>query len=96
MYNAGTVGKDFNLTSPSTDLAKKYNGYKYSVAPLKQTCETIMVFSKPKLTGSVLHDTLKMEDGLKLKEQLTAEIKKESNEKVVFEGEKTILQIQSL
>jgi len=74
-------------TKPTTDLAKKYNGYKYSISPLKQTCETIMVFSKPKLTGSVLHDTLKMEDGLKLKEQLRAEIEKETNEKVVFEDE---------
>ena len=52
-----------NISKPSTDLAKKYEGYKYSVAPLKQTCETIMVFSKPKLTGSVLHDTLAMENG---------------------------------
>ncbi len=74
-------------TDAKTNLAKKYDGYKYSVAPLKQTCETIMVFSKPKLTGSVLHDTLKMEDGLKLKEQLRAEIEKETNEKVVFEDE---------
>ena len=48
---------------PSTDLAKKYDGYKYSVAPLKQTCETIMVFKKPYKTGSCLHDTLAMENG---------------------------------
>lgn len=48
---------------PKTDLAKKYDGYKYSVAPLKQTCETIMVFKKPNKTGSVLHDTLAMENG---------------------------------
>ena len=34
-------------TKPTTDLSKKYDGYKYSVAPLKQTCETIMVFKKP-------------------------------------------------
>ncbi|NCC55730.1 MAG: site-specific DNA-methyltransferase [Erysipelotrichia bacterium] len=54
---------DLDITAPSTELAKKYQGYKYSVAPLKQTCETIMVFSKPKLTGSVLHDTLAMENG---------------------------------
>ena len=47
-------------TLPQTDLAKKYDGYKYSVAPLKQTCETIMVFKKPNKTGSVLHDTLAM------------------------------------
>ena len=59
----GSESGEINITVPSTDLAKKYDGYKYSVAPLKQTCETIMVFSKPKLTGSVLHDTLKMEDG---------------------------------
>ena len=37
-------GKEFNITTPSTDLAKKYEGYKYSISPLKQTCETIMVF----------------------------------------------------
>jgi site-specific DNA-methyltransferase (adenine-specific) len=63
LYKAGTVGKEFNLTSPSTDLAKKYQGYKYSISPLKQTCETIMVFKKPNKTGSVLHDTLAMENG---------------------------------
>ncbi len=52
-----------NITKPSTDLAKKYEGYKYSISPLKQTCETIMVFKKPNKTGSVLHDTLAMENG---------------------------------
>ena len=52
-----------NITAPSTDLAKKYNGYKYSISPLKQTCETIMVFKKPNKTGSVLHDTLAYENG---------------------------------
>jgi hypothetical protein len=57
-----------NYTRPEkqkaqTELAKKYDGYKYSVAPLKQTCETIMVFKKPNKTGSVLHDTLAMENG---------------------------------
>jgi len=52
-----------NIEAPSTDLAKKYEGYKYSVSPLKQTCETIMVFKKPNKTGSVLHDTLAMENG---------------------------------
>ena len=48
---------------PQTELGKKYEGYKYSVAPLKQTCETIMVFKKPNKTGSVLHDTLAFENG---------------------------------
>lgn len=46
-----------------TPLAQKYSGYKYSVAPLKQTCETIMVFQKPYKTGSCLHDVLAMENG---------------------------------
>jgi hypothetical protein len=52
-----------DLTVPSTDLAKKYEGYKYSISPLKQTCETIMVFQKPYKTGSCLHDTLAYENG---------------------------------
>jgi site-specific DNA-methyltransferase (adenine-specific) len=63
LYEAGTVGKEFNITEPKSPLAKKYDGYKYSVAPLKQTCETIMVFKKPNKTGSVLHDTLALEAG---------------------------------
>jgi site-specific DNA-methyltransferase (adenine-specific) len=56
-------GGEFDITEPKTELAKKYDGYKYSVAPLKQTCETIMVFKKPNKTGSVLHDTLALEAG---------------------------------
>ncbi len=56
-------GTEINITASSTDLAKKYEGYKYSISPLKQTCETIMVFSKPTKTGSVLHDTLAYENG---------------------------------
>ena len=45
------------------DIAKKYDGFRYSIAPLKQTNETIMVFKKPSKTGSVLHDTLAYENG---------------------------------
>jgi DNA modification methylase len=63
LYEAGTVGKEFDITAPSTDLAKKYDGYKYSISPLKQTNETIMIFKKPSKTGSVLHDTLAFENG---------------------------------
>ena len=54
---------EVNITAPSTDLAKKYDGYKYSISPLKQTNETILVFQKPNKTGSVLHDTLAYENG---------------------------------
>lgn len=55
--------KTIKDTAPATDLAKKYDGYKYSIAPLKQTNETIMVFQKSYKTGSCLHDTLRMEEG---------------------------------
>ena len=63
LYNAGTVGKEFNLTKPSTTLAKKYAGYKYSISHLKQTCEVVMIFQKPYKTGSCLHDVLAYENG---------------------------------
>ncbi len=46
-----------------TPLAKKYNGYKYSISPLKQVVEEIMVFQKPYKTGSCLHDVLEMKKG---------------------------------
>ena len=52
-----------DITKPSSDLAKKYEGYKYSISPLKQTNETIMVFQKPCKTGSPLHDCLAYENG---------------------------------
>ena len=54
---------DYNYTTPTTDLAKKYDGFKYSIAPLKQVVETIMVFQKPYKTGSCLHDVLAYENG---------------------------------
>jgi len=54
---------EFDLLAPVTDLAKKYEGYRYSISPLKQTCENIMIFQKPYLTGSCLHDTLAYENG---------------------------------
>jgi site-specific DNA-methyltransferase (adenine-specific) len=63
----GSIGKASacikEITAPNTPLAKKYEGIKYSVAPLKQTNETIMVFQKPYKTGSCLHDVLAMEGG---------------------------------
>ena len=49
--------------TPATTLAQKYDGMKYSIAPLKQTNETILVFQKPYKTGSCLHDTLAYENG---------------------------------
>ena len=54
---------DRNIYAPGTELAKKYSGYRYSIAPLKQINETILVFQKPYKTGSALHDTLAYETG---------------------------------
>ena len=61
----GTTAERINadITTPTTKLAKKYDGYKYSIAPLKQTCETIMIFQKPYKTGSCMHDVLAYENG---------------------------------
>jgi len=61
-YNDFAIGEQ-NITIPATDLAKKYDGFRYSISPLKQTCENIMIFQKPYLTGSCLHDTLAYENG---------------------------------
>ena len=52
-----------NITAPSTSLAQKYASHRYSISPLKQNCETIMVFQKPYKTGSCLHDCLAYEAG---------------------------------
>lgn len=38
---------DINITNPSTNLAKKWNGYKYSLQALKPALEPIAVFQKP-------------------------------------------------
>lgn len=51
------------ITAPNHPLAQKYNGLKYSVAPLKQTCEEIMVFQKPYKHNSCLNDVLAYEEG---------------------------------
>jgi len=60
---SGDYAGEWDISKPSTFLAKKYEGIKYSIAPLKQTNETIMVFQKPYKTGSCLHDVLAMENG---------------------------------
>ncbi|MFW6122269.1 MAG: DNA methyltransferase [Petrotogales bacterium] len=44
-------------------ISNKYKSFRYSVAPLKQTNETILIFHKPCKTGSVLHDCLAYEEG---------------------------------
>lgn len=51
-----------DITEPNHDLAKKYDGYKYSVAPLKQVVETILVFRKPIKGNSILDDLIESEN----------------------------------
>jgi site-specific DNA-methyltransferase (adenine-specific) len=66
VMNSGSCGltkTEVPITEPVTDLAKKYDKYKYGVAALKQTNETILVFKKPYKTGSCLHDVMAMENG---------------------------------
>jgi site-specific DNA-methyltransferase (adenine-specific) len=50
------------ITAPATELSKKYSSYKYSVSPLKQIVETILVFRKPVLNSPV-DDLLVYEKG---------------------------------
>ena len=80
--------KEWDVTAPKTDLAKKYEGYKYSISPLKQTCETIMVFQKPYKTGSCLRDVLEYENGeikrLEIREKLSTLT---GNNNIIFEDE---------
>ena len=57
------IKPEYDLTYPTHELAKKYEGFRYSIAPLKQTCETIMIFQKPYKTGSCLRDVLEYEKG---------------------------------
>ena len=52
-----------DITKSNSELGKKYEGIKYSISPLKQTLEEIMVFNKPTKTGSVLHDVIAYENG---------------------------------
>jgi DNA modification methylase len=52
-----------NITESNTELGKKYQGHKYSIAPLKQVLETVMVFQKITKNKSVLDDVFAYEDG---------------------------------
>lgn len=54
---------DYNITAPSSDLAKKYNGIKSSICPLKQTTEVWFIFRKPFKNGTIVRDIIAYEDG---------------------------------
>ncbi len=51
------------LTESNTELGKKYEGYKYSISPLKQVLETVMVFQKRTKNKSILDDVFAFENG---------------------------------
>ncbi len=61
--NLSMSGGNYKRNAPLAPLAKKYDGYRYSVAPLKQCVEEVMIFIKPYKTGSCLRDTLAYENG---------------------------------
>ena len=52
-----------NVTESNSELGKKYEGYKYSISPLKQVLETVMVFQKATKNKSVLDDVFAYEEG---------------------------------
>lgn len=77
-YNERPV-KDIDITEPSSDLAKVFDGYKYSKAPLKQMVETICVFSKPTKNKSVLDDIMEWGEDVDLLNYCPKVGKKERN-----------------
>lgn len=54
---------DVEVTKSTSKLGSKYEGTKYSISPLKQVLETLMVFQKPTKNKSTLDDILAYEDG---------------------------------
>ncbi len=51
------------LTESSSDLGQKYDGFKYSLSPMKQVLETVMVFQKGTKNKSTLDDIFDYENG---------------------------------
>ena len=51
----------YDISVSNNPIAKKYEGYKYSIAPLKQVLETIMVFHKPIKGKSYIDDIIECE-----------------------------------
>lgn len=51
-----------DITAPSSNLAKKYDGYKSSIVPLKEVSETLLVFRKPFKYKSIIPDIIAKEE----------------------------------
>jgi len=60
-FNDNSMLGEVPVTEANHDLAKKYDGYKYSVSPLKQVLETVLVFRKPIKNKSILDDVIESE-----------------------------------
>lgn len=66
VYGTFTKIENRKLTEATSELAKKYDGYKYSSAPLKQILEEILIFQKePK--DSVINDLMEFETNIQQK-----------------------------
>lgn len=57
------MNQEWDISLSNTELGKKYEGYKYSLSPLKQVLETVMVFQKRTKNKSVLDDVFAFENG---------------------------------
>jgi len=73
-----------DVTAPASDLAKVFDGYKYSKAPLKQMVETICIFSKPTKNKSVLDDIIEWSEGVDLLNYAPKVGKKERNSHIDY------------
>lgn len=64
VIGAGAFGekRSENITSASSNLAKKYDGYKSSIVPLKEVSETLLVFHKPFKYKSIIPDIIAKEE----------------------------------
>ncbi|RLC48845.1 MAG: hypothetical protein DRH57_01520 [Candidatus Cloacimonadota bacterium] len=61
--NSMDVDGACTITEAGSDLGQKYTGYRYSLSPMKQVLETIMVFQKGTKNKSVLDDVFDFENG---------------------------------
>lgn len=64
-YQETTIGakEDVDITESNSELGQKYEGFKYSISPLKQVLETVMVFQKQTKNKSILDDVFAYEKG---------------------------------
>ncbi len=58
-----SISKQLDKKQEAHELSDVYDGYKYSVAPLKQVLETVMVFRKAIKTKSEIDDFIQFSNG---------------------------------